>query len=291
MHVGSMMEKLTYILAVIDSPENGEVVLDKAVALARRFGARVELMVPEFVPMRPFAKRCTDLGYDQVMLSSVARGPVPLHEIIIKRVLAVKPDLVVKAGVAGQAPHSSVTTGDWQLAHECPVPILLVRQTPWAVPPRFATSIGVDDEDAERLARSILHTAGFLALGCRGNLDILYSEREEHDERLRMERAVKVAQLVREFHVGCERIQMFSGPPEDRLPALTAVRQYDVLVLGVKSAEAHHHSLKDHFVSRMIERAESDLVLVRAVSCASRQAGESAPSFLKQGLDQVEELV
>ena len=26
-----------------------------------------------------------------------------------------------------------------------------------------------------------------------------------------MERAVKLAQLVREFHVGCERLQMFYG--------------------------------------------------------------------------------
>ena len=64
---------------------------------------------------------------------------------------------------------------------------------------------------AREIRAQILHTAGFLALGCHGNLDILYSEREQHDETVRMERAVKLAQLVREFHVGCERLQMFDG--------------------------------------------------------------------------------
>ena len=174
------MEKLTCILAMVDHGREGFVVLDKAAALARRFGARVELMVPDFVQMLPFTRRCTELAYDQVTLSGISCGRTPLHEVIVKRVLAVKPDLVIKAGMEGTA-KNAVAEGDWQLANQCPVPVMLVRQTPWATPARFATAFDVDDDEAEHLARVILHTAGFLALGCRGNLDILYSEREQND--------------------------------------------------------------------------------------------------------------
>ena len=77
-----------------------------------------------------------------------------------------------------------------------------------------------------------MHTAGFLALGCHGNLDVLYTEREQQDDFVRMERAVRLAQLVREYHVGCERLQMFEGSPDKRLPPLFAARRYDLLVLG-----------------------------------------------------------
>ena len=113
------------------------------------------------------------------------------------------------------------------------MPLMLVDRKPWADPMRFAAAVDVSDAEAARKLRArILHAAGFLALGCRGFLDVLYTEREQHDDALRMERAVRLAQLVREFHVGSERLQMFDGAPEKRLPPLIAARQYDVLVLG-----------------------------------------------------------
>ena len=39
------MEKLTSIFAAVEHPDSGTAVLDKAVALARHFDARVELLV------------------------------------------------------------------------------------------------------------------------------------------------------------------------------------------------------------------------------------------------------
>jgi hypothetical protein len=151
----------------------------------------------------------------------------------------------------------ALSANDWHLAHECPVPILLVGPQPWSDPVRFAAAVDVADEEAVGFARSILHTAGFLALGCRGQLDVLYSEREQRDETLRMQRAVILAQLVRELHIGCERLQMFNGAPEERLAPLITAREYDVLVLGVTS---HRSSL----ASKLAEPSKGDVVLVKA---------------------------
>ena len=80
------------------------------------------------------------------------------------------------------------------------MPLLLLRGQAWGSPVRLAAAVDVSDDDHTDLARGILHAAGFLALGMHARLDVLYSEVEMHDESLRMERAVKLARLVREFH-------------------------------------------------------------------------------------------
>jgi hypothetical protein len=167
------------------------------------------------------------------------------------------PDLVIKAP-SGSHPLRRWTLGanDWELAFECPVPVMLAGDCAWSEPVRFAAAVDVADDVAVRFARSILHTAGFLALGCHGLLDVLYSEREQRDETVRMQRAVTLGQLVREFHVGSERLQMFNGTPEERLVPLIAAREYDVLVLGAMS---HRFSLS----SKLVDASNGDVVLVK----------------------------
>ena len=259
------MEKLTRILAVANGINDGALVLGKSVALARRFGAHIELMLFNTIGAREFAKLYAELAYDKVTLASLHQGSESLTEAILRRVLASHPDLVVKSP-AGAHPLKRWTLdeNDWRLAKECPVPVLLARHNPWASPIRFAAAVDVSDDENSDTARSILHTAGFMAMGCHGNLDILYSEREQTDDVLRMERTVKLAQLVREFHVGCERIQVFDGAPEQVLPPLVAARHYDVLVLG---AQSHQPALKNIFGatnSRLVQATEGDVVLVNA---------------------------
>jgi nucleotide-binding universal stress UspA family protein len=247
------MEKLTSILATAERVADIPAVLDKSVAVARCFGARVEFMVTDSQSAHAVTAHCRGQDFDMIDLFSVCPNARPYHEAILRRVLTSHPDLVIKP------PHD--TDGD--LATESTAPILLVRGGRWQTPVRFAAAVDVSDDESLSLARSILHTTGFLALGSHGNLDILYSEREAHDEALRMERAVKLAQLVREFHVGCERIQMFDGDPGKRLPPLVAARRYDVLVLGGDSRRAGFAQLLPGTAARLMEATDSDVVLVK----------------------------
>jgi nucleotide-binding universal stress UspA family protein len=259
------MEKLTRILAVAESSAEGAVLLEKAVTLARRFGARIELLVTDPAQMRSLAHRCAERGYDEVALTSAHRGADPLADAVLRRAHSGAYDLVVKTPVPRLGRHDVLHEADWRLAAESPVPVLIVRSKAWAAPLRFAVALDVADAACIQRSRRMLHTAGFLALGCRGNLDILYSEPERTDEQIRMERAVQVAQLVREFHVGCERIQMYSGAAEDRLPPLLAARKYDVLVLGVD--EPGSGSRESGEAGRLLAAAATgDLVLVRGAA-------------------------
>ena len=265
------MEKLTRILAVANGIEDGSLVLRKSVALARRFGAHIELLLFGLADDLEAATLCAVLAYDKVTVASMHSGVESTTDVILRRVFAAQPDLVVKSP-AGEHPLKRWTLddNDWRLANECPAPVLLVRHAPWASPIRFAAAVDVADDETSDTARSILHAAGFMALGCHGNLDILYSEREQHDDALRMERAVKLAQLVREFHVGCERIQVFDGAPEQVLPPVVSARHYDVLVLGAQSRQPALKNLLGATNSRLVQATEGDVVLVKAAGRAGR---------------------
>jgi universal stress protein E len=259
------MEKLTRILAVVDKVEDGAVLLEKAVALARRFGAQIDLLLHESLHAQAFATLCSTLHYDEVTLASVHRGAEPLHELILRRVLATKPDLIMKAPTGAHPLRRwTLDENDYCLANESPVPLLLVRHKAWSIPTRFAAAVDVADDASAEVARSILHAAGFMALGCHGEIDILYSEREQADERVRMARAVKLAQLVREFHVGCERIQVFDGSPAEKLPPIVAARHYDVLVLGAQTHQPPFRTFFGTVTSHMAEATDGDVVLVKA---------------------------
>jgi len=284
------MEKLTRILAVVDKIEDGAVLLEKGVALARRFGARVELLLHESLHAQSFATLCSTLRYDEVTLASVLRGLEPLHNMILRRARETSPDLIMKAPASAHPLNRwTLDENDYDLANESPVPVLLVRHKAWSSPPRFAAAVDISDDDAAETARSVLHTAGFMALGCRGEIDILYSERELLDERVRMARAVKLAQVVREFHVGCERIQVFNGPPKTTLPPIAAARQYDVLVLGARSRQPPLKRMFGTMTSRMVEATDGDVVLVKAP--VHEINGGRGASFREQRSHEIEQFL
>jgi nucleotide-binding universal stress UspA family protein len=285
------MEKLSSILAVVEESTSGAPVLDKAVALARCFGAKVELLVADSLLTPEFATRCAALRYDEVTLASLFRSGEPLQRLLLRRLHERPPDLLVKAPSGKQPLRKwSLLDNDRELVSDSPVPVLLAGAKSWGSPVRFAAAVDVSDPDTSVVARGVLHTAGFLAHGSHGNLDILYSEREERDETVRMQRAVKLAQLVREFHVGCERLQMFGGPPEDRLPRLIAARHYDVLVLGAVS-HREEPALAQNLTSKLLEATDGDVVLVKPGSPTRPAVRAGAASILQKLAYQCEELV
>lgn len=251
----AVVEKFTVILAIISrDPEHAEQqfkVRERAEALAADFGARVS-----YLTLDP----------------KVA----PAHRQILEQVARTAPDQVIKcpSGQASSQPYS-LGEEDWQLADECPVPLLLVRGQAWGSPVRMAAAVDVSDDEHTDLARGILHAAGFFALGMRGRLDVMYSEAEIHDEPARLARAVKLARMVREFHVGCERIQIISGEPGQRLPPLLAARRYGLVVLGGRSRRRGWARLARGTMSRLMEASDSDLLLVNASRSVAAESGLS----------------
>jgi nucleotide-binding universal stress UspA family protein len=259
------LDKLTSILAVVDRPEAGGAILDKSVALARRFGAPIDMIVGDPAHARALTSLCSRLGYRNVTIEIMNLVKRPLREIIVDRVRERQPDLVIKAP-AGTHPMRRWTfdSNDWKLANESTVPLLLVRDTAWSEPPRFAAAVDIAGEENALIARGILQAAGFLALGCRADLDILYCERETREQQAYVGHSDKLAQLVREFHVGRERLQIFFGRPEKVLPPKVAALRYDVLVLGSRRGEEGFLGTLGGMTNRLVEATRGDVLLVRA---------------------------
>jgi nucleotide-binding universal stress UspA family protein len=233
--------------------------------------------------------QCAALDYQKVTVRAMPRLSRRSHADILDYLQDQPADLVVKARSGPHPLHRySLAPNDWSLAQECPVPLMLVDSKPWSAAMRLAATVDVSDAETTEIARAILQTAGFVTLGCRGFLDVLYVEREQRDETLRMERAVRLAQLVREFHVGSERLQMFDGTPEKRLLPLIAARQYDVLLLG---AVPHRSGLAESWhslTSRLVEATTGDVILVKErnalqeVRAARRSAAEQFAHHAEQ---------
>lgn len=263
------MENLSSILTVIQDLHADAVVLDKSIALARTFHARLELLVRHPGHAEAAVACCTQRGFHD---ADAHHAPAePLMQAIPRRLRTRPADLVIKRLDGNDARRFWLAPGDHSLAEICPAPLLLVRDRAWSCEPRFAAAVDVSDRSTESLARGILHAAGFLALGCEAWLDVLYSEREQQDQRLRMERAVRLARLVREFHVGGERLQVFDGAPESSLPTLVRARQYDVLVAGAVSRRNTLRSAFGTLTSALVDSTVGDVLLVKAPASTGEQ--------------------
>jgi universal stress protein E len=282
------MDKLTSILVVIDPADETRHVLAKAMVLARHFGARLELFLCDsenayalshaYDPTGVAAARrvCLSSGHryldavrrslaEDVQISAHVACESPLYEAIVHRVLETQPDLVLKSA-AGHHPEERFTldANDWQLARTCPAPLMLTRGQHWRASPRFAAAVDVTQTDETSLARSILQTAGFLALGCRGEFDVVFSSASEGGPGAHEARVASLGELVREFRIGSERTNVLQGPAEETLPAFAAQRNYDVLVMG---ALTHRRggpaALLGTLTSKLVDALDCDFVLVK----------------------------
>ena len=146
------MDALRSILVLMEPGAESQPAFDAALMLARRFGARLELLMVDYQDLHAayFSPPTATLQefHDSVMASHhhvleryskraaeagvTALGEVlwgtPFHEMVLARVAATRPDLVVKHSVHHNRIERTLFTGsDWHLIRDCPAPLLLVK--------------------------------------------------------------------------------------------------------------------------------------------------------------------
>ena len=227
------MEKCSSILVVVKEVASSDLLFDKAAILARRFGARLELLLDDANATCALAARFAAAGLDDQVSFALRGSNEPLNDVIVRHLKKRPADLVMKCAEPARALRRMLRAADdMALAARLEVPLLRAGTKPWHAEMRFAAAVDVSDRDSDAVARAIVHAAGLIAMRCEATLDVLYSEREAHDERVRMERAVRMARLVREFHVGGERLRVFNGAPDHTLPKAISAGDYDLVVVG-----------------------------------------------------------
>ncbi|MFO1408379.1 MAG: universal stress protein [Steroidobacteraceae bacterium] len=146
------MGALRNILVLMDPGSGAQPAFDAAVLVARATGARLELLATEyhdlhagyFEPMTATLQEFHDsvLAARRAMLGRYVQAAAeagvtalgealwgsPFHEVVLARVAATRPDLVVKhTEYHGRVERTIFTGSDWHLIRDCPVPLLLVK--------------------------------------------------------------------------------------------------------------------------------------------------------------------
>jgi universal stress protein E len=280
------MEKLTSILVVASRTSTDRTLLEKAVALARSVGAQIYLFSCDAELARRLrhsypteeaekawniriAEHIAYLRHLQavvcapdVQISVDAACHSPLHEGIVGKIREIGADLVMKSP-AGVHPlrRLAFDSNDWKLTKACPTTLMLVRAHPWRTAPKFAALVDVSEEGTAQFAQTIVHTSEYFALGCHGELDVVYSEASA-DSREKSVRLESLERLAREYHVGASHVHVLNGDPEDVVPEFAARQNYDAVVLG---AVTHHKGIAGvgtRLTSKIVDAVDCDLILV-----------------------------
>ncbi len=147
------MNPLRNILTLMDPSGEEQPAFDAAMVLAKRFGSRLELLLSEFQdlhaayfdPMTATLQEFHDAvmaghraALERSVQAAAAEGVsalgealwgTPFHEVVLARVAATRPDLVVKHSAFHNRIERTLFTGsDWHLIRDCPVPLLLVKE-------------------------------------------------------------------------------------------------------------------------------------------------------------------
>ncbi len=189
------MEVLRNILVLMEPGAEAQPTFDAALTLARRFDARLELLMVDFQDLHPayfstptasaqefhdsvlsahrqvlarHERRAAEFGVTAI---GEALWGSPFHEIVLARVAATRPDLVVKHSVHHNPIERTLFTGsDWHLIRDCPVPLLLVKEPARleGVPMLVCADPTHAHDKPAALDRQLLRTAALLA-GRLGN--------------------------------------------------------------------------------------------------------------------------
>jgi universal stress protein E len=287
------VKKLTSILVVVERSDYAHRGLAKAVVLARHFGARLELFLcdaehahqlrrlydPRGVEEAKAACLADARRYLESMSHFVAARDIeieldvacesPMYEGVLRKVLRSRPDLVIKTlDASGPSEKANLNASDWQLVRTCPVPLMITRGHPWHPLPRFAAAVDVSSEESPGMSRAILHTAEYLALGCKAELDVIYSERGPtgHGVHSRALRETALRSLAHEFRVDAEHVRLLCGEPAQTLPRFVSEHDYDVLALGALTHRRALAALVGTLTRSLLDTLECDFVLVKPAS-------------------------
>ena len=291
------------ILVVADrSPADAELLV-KAARVAKRFGAKLELLLCDSEHAYALEHAYERSGVETVRQHCVAealayltrlKGSVtaqgvevlidascqsPLYEGIVRKVLSSRPGLVIKtAGEVDARGRATFDANDWQLMRACPVTIMLTRGRRWSARPRFAAAVDVSDEETEGLAKLILENAASMAGQCDGELELLYAESTGTAQAAATAHVAAMDRLIQRSHLEKADVHILAGDPERTLPAFARQRNYDVLVMGALSHRVELTAMVGSLTSRLVDALECDFVLVKP-ACYRSPLGACASGY------------
>jgi universal stress protein E len=167
--------KIQHILVIMDPTINEQPALIKAIEMAKRFDASIELFLvvyhsglapkwfnkehPQEIIISNYLKTkqrwldtyLSQVSSENISVSSEVRWHKPLYAEILKKITQCHADMVVKS--THQHPvfdRLLFTPNDWQLLKTCPVPLLLAKSSTTTAYKNVLAAVDLEKSDDER---------------------------------------------------------------------------------------------------------------------------------------------
>jgi len=264
------MTKRPQILLVIDGTLERSPAVLRAISLARRMDAVLQLRSFEYIRS---LEQATKHGFDldaylkgrrqrleefagrirqeQVHVECRVIWGQPLAEQVILETLALKPDLVIKDTRAETTLNRAFySVADWRLLSVCPAPLMLVHPRSASVPKHILAAVDpLDEHDKPHsLNDDTLNTALTLAAQCGSELDVVnvhefippageweylgwMPDLTLYDELSKIH-AEKLYKLGRRYGVPPGKMHILHGNPARCIVDFAADRHIDLVVMG-----------------------------------------------------------
>ncbi|MEX2131395.1 MAG: universal stress protein [Pseudohongiellaceae bacterium] len=298
------MFELSRILVVIEPHDGAQPAIEKAMQLAMSADAELELFVSDFSNyledgyyfdppraqelrrehgerhlqmLEKLAQPLRDNGLE--VSCSTAWGNPPYEEVI-KRAKELQPDLVIKATSHQlKIARLLLNNDDWELIRYCPVPLMLVKNQPWAKSPVFVAAVDPEHshDKPATLDNKILATASELGKLCSGEVHLYHSTHLPplsglypiHSD---YQADSKIVRTLAEQH-GLEQgnCHLSEGDITQTLPALCGEIGASAVIMGAVSRSRLDRMLIGNTAERVLDRLECDVIVIKPDSARPLQ--------------------
>lgn len=283
------MQQIDTILVALDRDGSRDA-LAKAIALARLFGARLELFLCDaeraYVQQHQYDARgaavsresCLlesrgyleslwrSLSVDDVPVTMDAACETPFYTGIMHKLERATPQLVVR-GASGRAGRA-LGASDWDLARTCPVPLLLTKGRAWQPNPTIAAAVDLSAAESPALTQAILRAAKRFAEAGHGTLEVLHAGQFENAPEVLAAHRARLEQRAREAGVAPSALHLVDGEPAVALTEFATAFHYDLIVLGALTHRKTLSALLGTLTGRLIDSLESDFLLLKPAAAA-----------------------
>lgn len=305
------MNSINDMLVVVDPTVDRDFVVDRAKLIAKATGATVQFFVNnadtltehsylyegmngEFflTQCRLLAERINkilanlvdEFDGDDITASYTYTTEHHLAEAIIRQVIELKPDLVLKSTHHHSIiKRSLVTNTDWRLIRKCPAPLLLVKTEPWHESGSIVTAVDPLHSKAAQssLDQHLIDSVELLAKRLDQTACVFHSyfpfvstmfpmggETAEHMARIRHQHAKKLKELLADHAIAEDNIQLSHG---DLVPTLIEYLKSvnaNVLVIGVLSRNVFERAIVGNTAESILEDCPCDVLVLKTSSAS-----------------------
>jgi universal stress protein E len=286
------------VLVVIDPNQEHQPALEKVLQLARGKEFNITLLACEYTQylvegyyfepnelsglreaflqeqhekLASLSKILTDAGLN---VESVAVWGHPAHEVIISEAQARNVDLIVQPTRRHAAiSRMFLSNDDWQMVRKCPIPLLLIKEKPWAAHPKLV--VAVDPKHSRHkpggLDHKLIANAEILASCLNGETHVVHAYGQiplsgTFPESAKSDHKQAFDTLMSDFTIPADRQHFSEEVAVYGIDETAKQLSADIILMGAISRSR----LKDVFVGNTTEKVldfvEADVLVMKPES-------------------------